>query len=418
MYFKVKGTRDLFEKESLIFEKIRKVFFQKLNSYNSIFIETPIFENYNLFYRTSGEESDIVNKEMYVFKDKSNRQLALRPEGTAPAVRAIIENKLYFKNKKFHYFGPMFRYERPQKGRFRQFYQAGAEFLGEKNVYLDFEIINLAFCFLKELKVDDFTLKINYLGTKEEKKAYINALKKYFQNYKNELSEISLKRLEKNPLRILDDKTEQEKDFVKKAPKIIDFLNQESISYFNDLKLLLNKFQIPFEKDYSLVRGLDYYDEIVFEFVSTSNALGAKSTIIGGGRYNNLFSNLNGPDISAIGFAVGVDRVLEIMKTNSELNFEKKVDYFVAVVNENEYDFLLKVVNELRNLKYNVEFNKKALNLKKLFENARNLNSEFIVFIEKNQTNSELTIKNLKTFDKHIITFNELKKIKGKNENN
>ncbi|WP_033160800.1 histidine--tRNA ligase [[Mycoplasma] collis] len=408
MYFKVKGTRDFFKADAILFEKIKNIFFKKANIYNSSLIETPIFEYYNLFSRTSGEQSDIVNKEMYSFKDKGDRLIALRPEGTAPVARAIIENKLYLTNQKFHYFGPQFRYERPQKGRFRQFYQAGIEFLSPKNIYLDFEVLHFAVNFLKDLKIDGYTLKINYLGSKEEKLLYINILKKYFTNFKDQLSDISLERIEKNPLRILDDKVEQDKEFVKNAPKIIEVLSDESKDYFNKLTNLLKENNIKFEIDYSLVRGLDYYNDLVFEFVSQSKALGTKTTLIGGGRYNHLFQELGGPEISAIGFAIGIDRILEIIKYNSNILINEYIDYYVGIINENEYELLLKVINKLRDLNYKVEFNKKNLSPKKIFEQAKKNNAKNIIFIEKNQNSFEFTVKNLINGKKEVFTLEKI----------
>ncbi|MBN3534963.1 histidine--tRNA ligase [Mycoplasma procyoni] len=419
MYQKPKGTKDIYGIEANAYQKLRQVVFEKAKSWNFKYIETPIFETYELFSRTSGETSDIVNKEMYVFEDKANRKMALRPEGTAPAVRLILENKLYLSNDKYFYFGPMFRYERPQKGRYRQFYQAGFEFISEKNIYNDFEVISAADSILKELKIQDYVLKINTLGSKQERLKYIEYLRQYFSQYKDQLSEISQQRIDKNPLRILDDKIDSQKDFVQNVLPLSSFLETQTLEYFNQLQQLLNKYNIKFEVDSSLVRGLDYYDEIVFEFVSESPALGTKATVIGGGRYDNLFSEIGNQNLSSIGFGVGIERLLEIILYNNEINLEQKSDVFVGIINEQETQELQEIIFELRSLNFSVEYNKTPLKPQKLFKKVDQTQYNFLIFKEKDQKADYITIKDLQTKENTELHRSKIEAfLKGKHENN
>nr|WP_307928129.1 histidine--tRNA ligase [Mycoplasmopsis bovis] len=278
----------------------------ELNCFN--LVETPILESADL-YKRSVAGSDIVSKEMYEFTDKGNRILSLRPEGTAGFIRALIENKWHVINDefwprttKFAYYGPMFRYEQPQKGRMRQFYQAGVEIIdgksGDLNIYQDAELINMAYELLDSLGVG-FVLKINSIGDQKCRNKYQEELRKYLEQYKDELTPINQERLKNNVFRILDDKVDSQKPFMKKAPKLKDFLSSKSRDHFKKTLMLLDILNIKYEIDFSLVRGLDYYDEIVYEFVSSAKDAGSQSTIVGGGRYSNLVKELGGPDLFA-----------------------------------------------------------------------------------------------------------------------
>ena len=394
---KIKGTRDIFGKQAQIFNYIKDRFFDCAKRYTYEFIETPIIENVNLFIHSAGETSDIVSKEMYVFKDNNNNEIALRPEATASTIRFYVENKInnFSGDGKFFYFGPMFRYERPQKGRYRQFYQGGIELLAPKTDLSDFEVIKLAYDFLTDIKISDFILEINHLGSFESRNKYINYLKRYFKQYENELSDISKTRIEKNVLRILDDKTENDKDFVKNAPKLWDFLTEQEKLEFNNLLQLLDEFNIKYKINYYLVRGLDYYNDVVFEFVSTSDALGSKSTILAGGRYNGMVEQFGGPKIDSIGFAFGVDRLMEIVEYNidkyPELN--NQVDILIGYMNNAEKDIILKVAYDLRK-KYSVMLINRKISLKDFFKKQFFLKPRFIVFKELNSKPNEIKIKN------------------------
>ncbi|MDJ1648418.1 histidine--tRNA ligase [Mycoplasma phocimorsus] len=396
---KIKGTKDYFGAEAQKMIHIKDVFFDCCYRNNYSYVESPIIEYVDLFKRSSGEMSDIVSKEMYTFLSKSNKQLALRPEGTAPFIRLFLENKLMNERfKTYFYFGPMFRYEQPQKGRYRQFNQLGIENISQVNYINDFQVLMLAFEILNKLNIKDFKLIINNIGTIEERAIYKNVLKEYLSHYKEQLEQESLARLDANVLRILDDKKEQGKDFIKNCPKIIDFLSEESKLYFENIKNLLTKFNFDFEVDFNLVRGLDYYNNLVFEFVSTSKALGSQAAIIAGGRYQIKLEN---ECIDAIGFAGGIERILEILNYN---NFEvqNELTNLIVILNEEERIEALKLFKQLSEnartylypdvIKLNKAFkltaSTKAHNL--VFKNRANNSSNWII---KNQITKE--IKNI-----------------------
>lgn len=395
MFNRLKGTKDIFGKEARILNFIRQTFEKVSNRYNFSFIETPIIEDYALFVRATGETSDIVTKEMYVFQDKGQRTISLRPECTASTIRAYVENKINNLEKtKLYYFGPMFRYERPQKGRYRQFIQGGVELIEDKSVLSNFEIIKFANDFLKELKLNDFVLQINNLGSFESRNKYINYLKDYFQKYKDQLSEISQLRLEKNVLRILDDKEENQKEFVKNAPKLIEFLSDEEKKDFDELINLLNNFGISYEINPYLVRGLDYYTDIVFEFVSTSEALGSQSTILGGGRYDGMIESFGGPKIGSIGFAFGLDRIAEMISFNIEKydNLKNKLDILIAYLNDEEKQEIINIAYDLRK-EFNVELINKKITIKQLFKQNYQLKPNILIFKELDSKENEIKMK-------------------------
>ncbi len=274
-------------------------------------IATPIFESTEVFKRTLGETSDVVNKEMYSFESRGGESLTLRPEFTAGIARAFISNGLQ-QNLPLKLFstGPLFRYERPQKGRQRQFHQINFEYLGEENYSADYLMIAMANDILQELGIQEYALEINSLGNKESRARYVEALKNYLSASIDDLSEDSRVRLEKNPLRILDSKDRGDQALLKGAPSIIDYLDEESKTVLDNVSACLNAEGIPFSINPAIVRGLDYYNDVVFEFVSTSEQSGAKSTILAGGRYDNLIKNMGGTQTAAVGFAAGIERLL------------------------------------------------------------------------------------------------------------
>lgn len=399
MIQKPKGTKDIFGPDIKIYQLVFDVFESLAKSYNIQKIITPTFESYELFQKSNGEDSDIVSKEIYKFEDYNNRLLALKPEGTASIGRAILENKLLNNSKfnKLYYIDSMYRYEKPQKGRMRQFYQIGVEFIDENlNSNLIIDAIVLAKTFLEKLSISDFEININNIGTIQEREKYINVLKKYFSNHKESLSLISQKRIETNPLRILDDKTDSKLDIVKNAPKISEFLSQESKDKFNSILAILDDLNISYVVNEQLVRGLDYYSSTVFEFISSSSALGTKSTIIGGGCYLNLMNNNDENKINGIGFAIGVERVFEILKHNllSKFDAQEKIDVFFILENEEQYHQARKTIYELRSNDIVVEYNLKKRKFKKILDDAQKMKSQLIVFQELNQHNTnKWTIK-------------------------
>lgn len=397
MFQRLKGTRDIYGLEEKVLNFIENKFFKIIKNYNFKRICTPIIEDANLFIRSVGETSDIVSKEMYLFKDNGQRDIALRPEGTASTIRAFVENKINnLEPTKLAYFGPMFRYERPQKGRYRQFIQGGVELIENSTVENNFEIIKLAYDFLKSLKISNITLEINNLGSFESRNNYIEILKEYFSKYKEQLNEISLIRLQKNVLRILDDKEEIKKDFVKNAPKLIDYLSSIEKERFKNLLDLLDEFEIKYVINPYLVRGLDYYNDVVFEFVSNSDALGSQCTVLGGGRYDGMIKSFGGPDIGSIGFAFGVDRLMEIIMSNidnyPELNFNETI--LIAYLNEDEKNEIRKIAYDLRK-NFQVIFPSQKQSIKSLFKLQYKLQPKYLIFKELNMKKNELKIKSV-----------------------
>ena len=371
---KAKGCYDLYGDEAKKFKMAEKVIEEVMRLYNINFIRTPVFENSELFRRGVGEETDIVSKEMYEFKDKSDRSLTLRPEGTAGVVRSYIENKMtnnLVKPVKFYYLEPMYRYERPQKGRYREFTQFGIEVLGESNPLIDIEVISAVIEIFNRLGLKNIKLKINTLGDKETRKKYKKSLIDHFNNYKDDLCSDCQRRLVTNPLRILDCKIDREKEFFKEAPKIRDYLSEKSKKYFEKIEEYLKSLNIDYEIDDNLVRGLDYYDELVFE-IEVDN-----STICGGGRYNRLVKELGGDDTCAFGFAIGMERFLSLL----ELPKETEDLTYILALSDSERLEALKLARYLRNNNKRVDFDTESKSLKSQFKKSDNLNSRYLIFI-------------------------------------
>lgn len=293
----------------------------------------------------------------------------------------------------------MFRYESPQKGRYRQFYQAGFEIINYKNKSLEFqvlEIIILAKEILKNLEITQFQLKINFLSNAKTRIEYARNLRAYFEKFIDKLEPISRSRIKNNPLRILDDKIEAKKDFVKLAPKINTFWTNEDLDKFNLITTVLDKFQIAYKIDYNLVRGLDYYDDFVFEFIDTSNTLGTKLTLVGGGCYNNLSLKFGPDNLHNIGMAFGIERIIEILKTKSRFSY-KKLDFFLIGFNYTEIIENFKIANLLREQNFQVDLNKSPLSINKGFQKAKKSGARFAFFFEKNQEKNYISLKNLQT---------------------
>lgn len=342
----VRGTRDVFGHEARIFRYIEQQFFNLSSLYNFEEIRTPIFEFTRVFKRTLGEDSDIVHKEMYTFTDCGGDSLTLRPEGTASVARAVISGGMLRDFPlKFFYSGPMFRRENPQKGRYRQFRQLGVELIGVNQALADIEVIAFAWDFLKlcglEKKVQ---LEINSVGDEQSRGAYKKVLVDYFSKYKNHLSEESLRRLEFNPLRILDSKNKGDREIADQAPLFENFINDESKNFFKKVKNGLENLAIPYKVNPYLVRGLDYYNHTVFEF--TTDQLGAQNGVLSGGRYDGLIEKMGGnAGVNGVGWAGGTDRLVLL------LNAPKKNNPSVAVVatEDRNYNLVLRVLQQLRN---------------------------------------------------------------------
>ena len=394
MYQSPRGTFDIYNEEYNLRKTIINTLFSITEKYGFNNIETPIFEDVSLFVRTVGETSDIVNKEIYEFSDKKGRSLALRPELTAPIMRSYIQNKMYAQNpiKKFAYYGPAFRYERPQAGRFRQFYQFGIESFGIKNPVYDAQIIAMAKEILDFLNINNYKIFINTIGSQEDRKKYNEALKTYFHQYQDDLCSDCLKRLSKNPLRILDCKHDNQKEFFKQIPKLENYLSQNSKKYFDDIKKALNDLEINYEVDENLVRGLDYYNDIVFEIKMNTN--NAKDTVIGGGRYDYLASTLEGPFVESIGFAIGVERLIDLFKQENEISindYKLKYDIFLGAINDEDILKINKLLISLRNLGFICETNYEKQSYKSCLKQSLKNEAIFLITIKE----EKFILKNL-----------------------
>ncbi|MFT8824159.1 MAG: histidine--tRNA ligase [Liquorilactobacillus mali] len=360
-YQRPKGTTDIIpgesEKWQSVEEKARKLF----NKYRYNEIRTPIFESFEVFSRTSGETSDIVTKEMYDFFDKGDRHITLRPEGTAGVVRAYVENKLYGpeiqKPFKTFYMGPMFRYERPQAGRLREFHQIGVEAFGVDNPALDVEVMSMAVELLRSFGLKNLKLAINTLGDIESRTNYRNALVEYLEPFETQLSDDSKERLHKNPLRVLDSKDQNDQKIVADAPDILDYLTPDAQQHFDKVRMLLDTLGISYEIDSNMVRGLDYYNHTIFEIMSDSKAFGGKwTTVCAGGRYNGLVEQLGGPETPGIGFGLGVERLLLVLDAEGiNLKPDNGLDVYIVGIGEDTLSGTMKLVHAIRKAGFSAE---------------------------------------------------------------
>lgn len=412
---KPRGTIDWYGTEMKEFNRVCEILRAISNLYNIDEIATPTFEQLELFLKSVGETSDIVTKELYNFIDKGDRHMSLRPEGTAGIVRSYVENKMYANSidvTRLFYIYNLFRYERPQGGRLREFHQFGVEFLNVNDWHYDVEILVFARNILSIFNLDEkIILKINNLGSFKERLIWIEELKKYFKNYETLLSEDSKKRLSKNPLRILDDKIDGEKDFVKSAPKLDNYLSSDAKEYFKNICNTLNMLGIKYEVDFSMVRGLDYYTGLVFEFQSTDENLVGKSTIIGGGRYSNLIKQTGGPDYEGIGFGIGIERLLIALRNNNyDFKLDDSIDVYIGCENYDVTNIGISIATALRNfgLKTHIDYGvyKKDKNAK----NAIKHNSKFFIWINNDTlTNQSVSVENMSNGKRDIIKISDLK---------
>ena len=408
MIQKQKGTNDIFGIQAKKWKYIDGIIDMVMEKYNCNYIRTPIFEDFNLFHRGIGESTDIVSKETYDFEDKGGRRIALRPEGTAGVVRSFIENKMYgdpVQPIKVYYNGTMYRYERPQSGRDRELTQFGVEILGSDDVISDAETISIAINVYKMIGLKDLKVKINSLGDKESRDNYRKVLIDYFKPHIKDLCEDCQERLEKNPLRILDCKVDADNPIIKNAPTTIDYLNEESKKRFEDLKEMLDLLQINYEVDPKIVRGLDYYNHVVFEIEDINENMGINNVIGAGGRYNGLVSQLDGPETACVGFASGIGRILDAVEAEKvELPINDSVDLFLLYVNDDEKKSAIYYADELRMAGYVVDTEYTGKSLKSQFKKADKLNAKYICVLNSEQLkNGEMTIKNNSTKEEEII---------------
>ena len=394
----IKGMHDLFAFQVQNWKQIENLIhnFFEIHGYNEI--RTPMVEKAELFKRVIGDETDIVNKEMYSWEDQSGDRISLRPELTAPSVRSYIEHNMDKLNKvtKLFYIGPAFRRERPQKGRQRQFYQYGVEAIGSEYPEQDAEVISMAYNILDMLGVDDLKLVINSVGSNETKKKYSNILKNYLSDFIYDLSDVSKQRYANNPLRILDSKSPSEQSIIKEAPSILESLNDFEKKHFNQVKRFLDKLNIPYTIDNQLVRGLDYYTLTTFEI--RSGSIGSQDALCGGGRYNNLVEQLGGKSVPAIGFAAGMERLMIALNLDKQ-NKDLKIDVFILAVGDDAITNSLKICDTLRNqlgIKVMMDFSRSSF--KSQMRQANKLNAEYVIILGEEEIKRKVgTIKTMST---------------------
>ena len=410
---KPKGTQDILPQESAKWQYVEGFARETFKKYNYAEIRTPIFEHYEVISRSVGDTTDIVTKEMYDFYDKGDRHITLRPEGTAPVVRSYVENKLFApevqKPSKVYYIGPMFRYERPQAGRLRQFHQIGVECFGSSNPATDVETIAMADQFFKEIGIENVVLHLNTLGSTASRTAYRQALIDYLLPMKDQLSKDSQRRLEENPLRVLDSKEKEDKQAVENAPSILDYLDEESQAHFDAVRAMLDGLGIAYVVDTNMVRGLDYYNHTIFEFVTEVD--GNELTVCAGGRYDGLVEYFGGPATPGFGFGMGLERLLLILdKQGVELPVEASLDVYVAVLGSEAEVASLELVQALRRQGFIAERDYLGRKLKAQFKSADVFGAKTIIALGGSEVESgQITVKNNQTRQEVTTSIEEVK---------
>ena len=409
---KPKGTQDILPKDSGKWQYVEEFARNTFKKYNYAEIRTPLFEHYEVISRSVGDTTDIVTKEMYDFYDKGDRHITLRPEGTAPVVRSYVENKLFApeiqKPVKLYYMGSMFRYERPQAGRLREFHQIGVECFGSNNPATDVETIAMAAQFFNEIGIRNVTLQLNSLGNAESRAAYRQALIDYLMPLKENLSKDSQRRLEENPLRVLDSKEKEDKLAVENAPSILDYLDEESQTHFQAVRSLLEALEIPYIINTNMVRGLDYYNHTIFEF--TVDVAGNELTICAGGRYDSLVAYFGGPETAGFGFGMGVERLLLVLeKQGVELPLEDSLDVYIAVLGEGANNKALEIVQALRKQGFTAERDYLNRKLKAQFKSADTFGAKVLITLGESEIESkQVTVKNNQTREELIVDLNQI----------
>lgn len=381
-----KGTKDLLPAQAYKWHYVERKFAEICKNYGFKEIRTPMFEHTEVFARGIGDTTDVVQKEMYTFNDHGNRSITLKPEGTSGAVRAFIEHKQYAEVQptKYYYDTDCFRYEKPQSGRLRHFHQFGIEVFGTPNMLADSEVICLANDFLNQLGITEIELRINSVGCPECRKKHREALKEFLRPRYDELCNTCKERYDRNPMRILDCKSEICQEIVKDAPRMLDYLCDDCKNAFEELKSNLTAMGIEYKVDPNIVRGLDYYTKTAFEFVTTS--IGAQGTVCGGGRYDHLIEELGGPPIPGAGFGLGIERLLMLMDAcGAQFPADDSVDVFIAVMGERAKAFGLKLCRELRQSGVAAEMDTLARNIKGQFKYADRLNAKYTLVIGENE---------------------------------
>lgn len=413
-YQRPKGTNDILPGESEKWQFVEETARLVFNDYQYQEIRTPIFEHYEVISRSVGDTTDIVSKEMYDFHDKGDRHVTLRPEGTAPIVRAYVENKLYgpeFKKPyKVYYTGPMFRYERPQKGRLRQFHQIGVEAFGSENPSLDVEVMAMAMDFFKQLGINQLRLVINTLGDKETRTNYRQALITYLEAHEEELSEDSRRRLHENPLRVLDSKDRKDQPIVADAPSILDYLSDYAKEYFEGVTKTLEYLNISYEIDHRMVRGLDYYNHTIFEIMSDAPGMGAQTTICGGGRYDGLVEELGGPETPGIGFAMGIERILLTLEQEDVMiPSTASLDAYVVGLGEATNMESLKVVQAIRGFGFSADRDFMRRKAKAQFKTADKEGAKLVLTLGEDElSNGVINVKDSATREEKAFPLTDI----------
>ncbi len=408
----MRGTKDIFaldsKKYNYIIENAKEVF----ENYGFNRVITPIFEETQLFKRGIGEGTDIVDKEMYTFEDKGGRSCTLRPEGTAPVVRAYLEHKIYGAEDltKWYYHGSMFRYERPQAGRYREFNQLGVEVLGKKDPMVDAEIIAMGYKLLEKLNLEELEVQINTIGGNESRSKYREALVNYLSDKKDGLCSDCQNRYEKNPLRVLDCKVDTNGEIVNEAPVLYDYLNEEEVKHFEEVKKYLELFGVKYKVNPKLVRGLDYYSNTVFEVVT--NKLGAQGTVLAGGRYDNLVSQMGGKDTPAFGFAAGIERLMLLLDENI---LDEKLKAQIIWLGEEAKERAFVLAQELRlgGVEVGIEYENKSM--KAQMKKADKSNAKYALILGEEEINAgNIVVKNLNEKEQKTVEINRvLEELRG-----
>lgn len=409
---KPKGTQDILPSESAKWQYVEAVARETFKKYHYSEIRTPIFEHYEVISRSVGDTTDIVTKEMYDFYDKGDRHITLRPEGTAPVVRSFVENKLFApevqKPVKMYYIGSMFRYERPQAGRLREFHQIGVECFGSANPATDVETIAMAYQLFQTLGIKDVTLHLNTLGSAASRAAYRQALIDYLTPMRDELSKDSQRRLDENPLRVLDSKEKEDKQAVENAPSILDYLDEESQAHFDAVRDMLEALHIPYVIDTNMVRGLDYYNHTIFEFITTVDK--SDLTICAGGRYDSLVDYFDGPETPGFGFGLGLERLLLILeKQGIALPIENDLDVYIAVLGEGANLKALELVQALRHQGFAAERDYLGRKIKAQFKSVDAFHAKTIITLGESEVEAgQVTVKNNQTREEVTAIFEEI----------
>lgn len=402
-----RGTKDILAPEIKKWQFIEHQARDHFKLYNFQEIRTPIFEHLELFQRGVGETTEIVMKQMYLFTDSSGRNYVLRPENTASVARALIDNDVFQAagSKRYYYIGPMFRYERMQKGRYRQFHQIGVEIFGEEHPAVDAEVIGIGYSYLKKIKCIGLIVEINSVGCRRCRPSYNHELGVFFEQQVEHLCVDCRDRLKRNPLRILDCKNNTCINLIKQSPIILDFLCEECRGHFDEVKFYLNRYKISYEVNPHLVRGLDYYTKTAFEI--KSGELGAQNSVLGGGRYDGLVKELEGPDVCGIGFAIGMERVILSMDSSGIEN--DKLDYYIVCLSENAILYAIEISEAMRGCGYSCEIDYKPRSVRSAMRVANKLNVINVIIIGEDEiAKDSVSIKNMQTGEQTTILKGDL----------